>query len=156
VPPASKQVQVMWDVTLTGLDPARKISYTASFKQRKDGTTDILLAEANLGRARPDEAGGVPLPPGASDKLVTQSEGTQSVSYRVKMKPEALRAFYAQALEGQGFKPEKDDALGHMAFVRGTEEVRLVVTPESEGQLRVLAARRDRTELEDERPALVP
>jgi hypothetical protein len=137
VPPREHQVDLFRDPSLTALDTRRFISYTALFQKNPDGTTTVILGEANLALAKPSKTPpGLPMFRGAAHVSQVHSEGSLVVSYEAAANPEAVRAFYREQLGKLGFAsgaPTSGDV-----FRKGDAELQLSVTPKKNGQAAVV------------------
>jgi hypothetical protein len=137
IAPPSHQPQVTREPQLTGLDPQRKISYTVILQPNKDGTTTVILGEANLGKVQnPDGPDFAPLYPGAKNVLRTDVEAMKTVIYDVGAPRAEVEAFYQESLKRAGYAPA---SLG--SFRKGADEIQLQVSTK-EGRTLVWLAHR--------------
>lgn len=113
---------------LTGLDPATYIAYTAFLQPNPDGTTTVLLTETFLAEQqhRAAQAEFAPVMPGASDLMVSRTEGLQTAHYRVQATPAQVDTFYRESLTRSGYRQT-----GEREFERGSEQLRITVTAAS-------------------------
>ena len=149
IPPDSHRTQWVAEPQLTALDTDRLISYTFVLQPNADGTTTVLLGEANLGLARKEQGTFAPVFPGGTDLLRSEMEGARTLSYSVAAEPEKVGAFYLASLREAGFTEEADGL-----WRRGREELRVGVRPGPGGRVAVLLVQR--TTAEDAQPALKP
>jgi hypothetical protein len=137
VPPREHQVDLYRDPSLTALDTRKFISYTAIFQKNPDGTTTVILGEANLAQAKPSPSPpGLPMFEGASHVSNVHSEGSLVVSYDAAANPDAVRAFYREQLGKLGFASSAP-ASGDV-FRKGDAELQLSVAPKKNGQAAVV------------------
>lgn len=107
---------------VTGLDVEALVSHTVFLQENPDRTTTVIFTEAAVAEREKAEAPRfAPVMPGAVGVLAAQTEGAQVLAYRVKAKPDEVRAFYGQTLVKAGWA-EKE---GH--FERGAELLELSV-----------------------------
>lgn len=104
IPPPQYQFHVKGGHSLTAIDDERLISYTVIFQPNPDGTTTVLLGEANLGQRRRDPAAGPPLMPSAERVLRSTSEGAATISFEVGAPEQEVFAFYRQAFAELGYR----------------------------------------------------
>src|SRR4051812_16253982 len=93
-----KTTQLTVHRQVTGLDVDTFVSYSVFLQENRDRSTTVILSETYLAEA--STGGGeapkfAPVMPGAQSVVVAHTEGTELASYRVKAKPDAVRAFYA-------------------------------------------------------------
>ena len=138
IPPDSQRTQWFKEPQLTALDPERLISYTFLLQPRPDGTTTVVLGEANLGLARREQqAAFAPLFPGGSDLMRSEQEGARMLTYLAPAESAQVVAFYAQELGKAGYT---ETAAG--TWRRGGEELRLSVRPARAGRVAVILLNR--------------
>lgn len=138
IPPRAHQVDLFRDPALTALDTRHFISYTAIFQANPDGTTTVVLGEANLGLARPPSAPpGLPLYAGAAHLSRATFEDSGVVSYEAPAPPKAVRAFYQDKLSKLGFTsssaPEDADVFHH-----GNTELSVNLAAQAHGKTAVV------------------
>lgn len=137
VPPREHQVDLFRDPSLTALDTRKLVSYTAIFQKNPDGTTTVILGEANLAQARPAAAPpGLPMFAGAAHVSRVHAEGSLVVSYDAPAGPEKVRDFYREALAKLGFAagpPEQGEV-----FRKGDAELQLSVSKKKGGRAAVV------------------
>ncbi len=141
LPPDSHRTQLVAEPQLTALDTDRLISYTFFLQSNRDGTTTVLLGEANLGLARKEQNTFAPVFPGGTDLLRSEMEGARTLSYGVVAEPEKVGAFYLAELRKAGFTEAADGV-----WRRGREELRVGVRPGQGGRVAVLLMMRTATE----------
>jgi hypothetical protein len=147
IPPDSHRTQMVAEPQLTALDTDRLISYTFFLQPNRDGTTTVLLGEANLGLARKEQNTFAPVFPGGTDLLRSEMEGARTLSYGVVAQPEKVGEFYLTELRKAGFTETADGV-----WRRGREELRVGIRPAQAGRVAVLLMMRTSTEgvLEEE------
>lgn len=134
VPPPPYQFHFGDAVSVTAIDDERMISYTAIFQPNPDGTTTLILGEADLAARNPaPEEGGVPAMPGARGVLRSLTEGAQTLTYSVGATREEVLGYYREVLPSFGFTESEPGA-----FVRGTARVTVMTTPEGKGRQSVV------------------
>lgn len=126
IPPPKHQIEVTRELMLTAFDPARFISYSVIFQPNPDGTTTLILGEANLNLAKKPQVSFAPLYPGAAHPMHAHFEGAEVETYDTAAAPDAIEAFYRKTLPRDGFR-----ALKSGAFQRGGERIRLSVTADA-------------------------
>jgi len=138
IPPRAHQVDLFRDPALTALDTRHFISYTAIFQENPDGTTTVVLGEANLGLARPSNAPpGLPLYAGAAHLSRATFEGSGVVSYEAAASPKAVRAFYQDQLGKLGFASSAN-AEDADVFRKGEIELSLHLAAQEHGKTAVV------------------
>ena len=151
IPPDSERTQWLREPQLTALDTDRLISYTFFLQSNPDGTTSVLLGEANLGQARREQASFAPLYTGARDVMQSDMEGARTLSYVVEADPAKVSAFYVEELRGAGFT-ETEMGL----WRRGEEEFQVGVRSAAPGKVVVVILRRLRPEETRQPPDTAP
>lgn len=137
IPPDSHRTQWLREPQLTALDTERLISYTFVLQSNPDGTTTVVLGEANLGLARREQSAFAPVYPGGTDLMRSEMEGGRSMTYLVVAEPSKVRAFYAEQLAGAGYREDSDGTwVGH------GEELRVAVRSAKDGRTVVILLRR--------------
>ena len=137
IPPDKHRTQWLREPQLTALDTDRLISYTFVLQSNPDGTTTVVLGEANLGQARREQGSFAPVFPGGTDLMQSDMEGSRSMTYLVPAEPSKVRAFYAEQLAGAGYHEDADGTwVGH------GEELRLAVRTARDGRTAVILLRR--------------
>jgi hypothetical protein len=117
VPPREGQFMAEGGLSITGLDVERLVSYTVIFQPMPDGTTTVLLGEADLYRRKaPGDDGRVPVFPGARGLLRSKMEGTDTLAYTVTAVPGEVLRFYQETLGRAGFTSSPEEPT---TFVRG-------------------------------------
>lgn len=150
IPPRGGQFQIPGGLQLTGLDPIRRISYTVIFQPNPDGTTTVILGEADLYRRQdPGAPRDVPIFPGGSDVLTVDAEGGgKTVTYRVRAAPAEVSAFYREVLKKAGYAEGEDGT-----FARRGEEIRVLAQSGHEaGSLFVFVMKTSPTQLPPAQP----
>lgn len=137
IPPDKHRTQWLAEPQLTALDTERLISYTFVLQPNPDGTTTVVLGEANLGQARREQSAFAPVYPGGTDVMQSDMEGARTMTYLVSAAPEKVRDFYLTELEAAGFT---EGSTGE--WLRGGEEVRVAVRPVKAGRVSVIVMRR--------------
>jgi hypothetical protein len=138
VPPREGQFMAEGGLSLTGLDVERHVSYTVIFQPMPDGTTTVLLGEADLYRRKaPGDDGRIPVFPGAKGLLRSNHEGTATLTYTVRAPPGEVLRFYQETLGRAGFtaSPEEPTTFVrdghtfqvHLQRAHGPGEVSVVV-----------------------------
>ncbi len=138
IPPDKHRTQWFKEPQLTALDPERLISYTFVLQPNPDGTTTVILGEANLGLARREkQAAFAPLYPGAADLMRSEMEGARMLTYLVTADVAQVQSFYGEHLRKAGFS---EDSPGW--WKRGGEELRVAVRPAKAGRVVVILQHR--------------
>jgi hypothetical protein len=124
IAPESHQPQLVKEPQLTGLDPVKMITYTVILQPNKDGTTTVILGEANIGKIqRGSPADFAPMFPGARNVIHTDVEAMKTVMYDVLASRAEVEAFYKDSLLKAGYTR---DAVG--SYRRGSEELMVQVS----------------------------
>lgn len=119
--------------TLTALDPLERRSYTVIFQPNRDGTTTLILGEANHAVRLAPDSELAPLFPGAAKVFRSAHEGGRLEAYEAQATAAEARAFYAEVLPKLGWQPE-----GEGVYRRGKdEELTLTFRASSSGNVRV-------------------
>ena len=135
VPPPPKLIR---EPLLTALDPLERRSYTVIFQANRDGTTTLILGEANHA-VRVAAAGELaPLFPGAQKVLRSAHEGGALEAYEAKGSEAEVKAFYAEVLPRLGWKAGEEPE----TYRRQSEELTVQVKTVSSGTRVVLTSRR--------------
>ncbi|MBK7861573.1 MAG: hypothetical protein IPJ65_23750 [Archangiaceae bacterium] len=113
--------------SLTAFDSKTRTSYSVAVMTQGDGTLDVILGNAEHAR-RVDEGGWPPLPSGAKSPLRSVTEGARTLTFNASLEPDALAAWYDDALTRQGFV-RQDGA----RWERGQERVLLHTQKNREG-----------------------
>jgi hypothetical protein len=137
IPPDKHRTQWFQEPQLTALDTERLISYTFLLQPNPDGTTTVILGEANLGMARREQAAFAPVFPGGKDLMQSEMEGARTLTYLAEAEPEKVRDFYLKELRGAGYS---ETAAG--TWRRGGEELKVSVRPVKPGHVAVIVMRR--------------
>ncbi|RKH10525.1 hypothetical protein D7V97_13640 [Corallococcus sp. CA053C] len=138
VPPGQQQPQLMREPMVTAIDTRNFISYTAILQVNPDGTTTVILGEANLGAAKAPPSSDLPVFPGGTKPLTAETEGTRTVSYTVANKTSAdVEAFYREALGKRGYREVQP-----RLFRSATEELQLSLGATKDGSMAVRLVRR--------------
>lgn len=137
IPPDKHRTQWLAEPQLTALDTERLISYTFVLQPNPDGTTTVVLGEANLSQARRAQSAFAPVYPGGTDVMQSDMEGARTLTYLVTAAPEKVRDFYLKELTAAGFT---EASTGE--WLRGGEEVRVGVRPVKAGRVSVILMRR--------------
>ncbi|MFT3840933.1 MAG: hypothetical protein QM723_28340 [Myxococcaceae bacterium] len=108
VPPPDKQFEISGMPQITGYDGPNQRSYTAIFEDNHDGTTTLIAGTADLANYKWATGGhSLPVFPGASGAVESQTEQGTVLSYQVTAKPEELDSFYAQVFSDAGWKRDE-------------------------------------------------
>lgn len=137
IPPDKHRTQRFAEPQLTALDTERLISYTFVLQPNPDGTTTVILGEANLGMARREQSAFAPVFPGGTDLMQSEMEGARTMTYLAEAESEKVRDFYLSALGSAGYS---EDSSG--TWRRGSEELRVAVRPVKVGRVAVIIMRR--------------
>jgi hypothetical protein len=127
IPPREGQFQMPGGRQLTGLDIETNTSYTVIFQPNPDGTTTLILGEADLEHRDPPADAKLPVYPQASHVLQSSGEGSLMLMYEAQARPEELSSFYRETLSRAGYR-EKDGA-----FVRAGEQIRVLAQGAQDG-----------------------
>jgi hypothetical protein len=121
VAPSRERVDLL-QPQLTGLDTARKVSYSVIVLPNRDGTVTVVMGEADHARlAAPEGAEGLaPMLPDAAEVMVSRQEGARMVSYLTARSEEEVGAFYRSVLVHDGYR---EVARGR--FRKGSAELRV-------------------------------
>ncbi|HEX8441084.1 hypothetical protein [Archangium sp.] len=141
IPPDGHRTQRLAEPQLTALDTDRLISYTFILQPNPDGTTTVVLGEANLGMARKEQSAFAPVFPGGTDVMQSDMEGARTLTYSVTAEQGKVRDFYLKELRAAGFT-ETSPGTWH----RTGEELRVAIRPGPAGRVVVIILRRTTTE----------
>jgi hypothetical protein len=141
IPPDAHRTQRLAEPQLTALDTDRLISYTFILQPNPDGTTTVVLGEANLGLARKEQSTFAPVFPGGTDVMRSEMEGARSLTYSVTAEQGKVREFYLTELRAAGFTETSQGT-----WRRGGEELRVAVRPGAAGRVAVIVMLRTTTE----------
>jgi hypothetical protein len=131
--PPAREVQVSAaHPQVTGLDVDRRIAHTVFLQPNADGTVTVVISETNVGAVKSDAKPGVPLFPGATQVMTTNTEGVEAVSYRVKATREEVDDFHRSTLKPLGF--ETDDG---SVWKKGEQQLAIRVKPREAGVVTV-------------------
>lgn len=122
--PPKELIQLRGLPQITGYDPDTRISYTAMFQANPDGTTTVILTEADLAAQKPpskDES--LPLPEDAKSVVRAKMESSQVLSFQTREKPDALLARFKAWAESAGMAETEP---GHYEKGDGFVEVHAV------------------------------
>ncbi|HEX8821661.1 MAG TPA: hypothetical protein VF794_17180 [Archangium sp.] len=133
IPPDAHRTQRLAEPQLTALDTDRLISYTFFLQPNPDGTTTVVMGEANLGKARKEQDTFAPIFPGGTDVMRSDMEGARSLAYTVVAEPAKVGEFYLTELRAAGFTEEAQGT-----WRRGGEELRVGLRPGPGGRVSVL------------------
>jgi hypothetical protein len=136
IPPERDQVRVAKSIQITGVETGRGITVTLILTPEKDGTTTVVMGQADFSRfqdpgEKDDE---VPLMPGALYPLRTQTEGGWSTGYETSAQPDAILSHYDRELAKQGYKKAADGS-----YHKGDKWIRVTIHRGSDGLQSVLA-----------------
>ncbi len=141
IPPDKHRTQWLAEPQLTALDTQRLISYTFFLQPNADGTTTVLLGEANLSLSRREQAAFAPVFPGAADLMQSDMEGARMLSYTVAADPAKVADFYLAELRASGFSEGESGT-----WRREGDEVRVAIRPAKGGRVVVILMRRTAAE----------
>lgn len=136
IPP--KRSQWLKEPQLTALDTDRLISYTFVIQTNPDGTTTVLLGEANLRDRTKKMEPFAPVFPGAEDVMTSDLEVARSVTYllSVKASPD-VDGFYKKELGERGYTQVEPGL-----YRKDNEELQVSVRPAKGEQLSVVVVSR--------------
>lgn len=136
IPP--KRTQWLREPQLTALDTDRLISYTFVIQTNPDGTTTVVLGEANLRDRTKKTPPFAPVFPGAKEVMTSDLEVARSVTYllSVKASPD-VDGFYKKELGQQGYAQ-----LEPGVYRKDNEELLVSVRPAKGEQLSVVVVSR--------------
>ncbi|OJT18817.1 hypothetical protein BO221_39530 [Archangium sp. Cb G35] len=137
IPPDHHRTQWLAEPQLTALDTDRLISYTFVLQPNPDGSTTVVLGEANLGLARREQSAFAPVFPGGTDLMQSEMEGARTMTYLAAAEQDKVRDFYLKELRGAGYSETSEGT-----WRRGGEELRVSVRPVKEGRVAVIVLRR--------------
>jgi hypothetical protein len=133
VPPVRHQLQLVKEPTVTALDHVRMISYTAIFQSNPDGTTTVIMGEANVGKRRkPSDKHFAPIFPGAGPVVTADVEGARTLNYTAKTQSSEVMKFYKDVLAKEGYS-EKEPG----TFQKQAQEIRVIAQPVKDGDVSV-------------------
>jgi hypothetical protein len=135
IPPNQKQI--FREPQITALDVEKLISYTVIFQPNPDGTTTLLLGEANFSRPPGKHSPVAPLFAGAASVMHTDMEGTRTVTYVVSAKAAEVEEFYRKELPKGGFNETEPNL-----YRNGSEELQVLVRSTKADQTTVVIMRR--------------
>lgn len=110
-----EQAQPAAQTAVTGYDPVRQVSYTAMIECVKGRSCTVIIGEANIYlaaqniKSRGAEQDFAPLPPSAIAVQRARTEQYQTITFGFATTPDEIRAFYASALERQGYQKSRRD-----------------------------------------------
>jgi hypothetical protein len=141
IPP--KRTQWFKEPQLTALDTERLISYTFIIQPNPDGSTTVVLGEANLGRWEKQVPTIAPVFPSAVDVMNTDVEVARTLSYRVPASKETpdVTGFYRKQLTQAGYTETEPNT-----YRKGSEELLVTVSPPKGEHMAVTVVRRTSTE----------
>lgn len=139
IPPDRHRTQLTQEPQLTALDTERFISYTFVLQPNPDGTTTVVLGEANLAQREAGQAPSVPVFPGAQGLVSSDVEVAHVVSYQVAVskQPADVAGFYRKELSQQGYTETERNL-----YRKGSEELTVSVGAPREGNVSVVVTRR--------------
>jgi len=139
----AKRSQWLKEPQLTALDTERLISYTFVIQPNPDGSTTVVLGEANLALWEKQVLTIAPVYPDAVDVMNTDVEVARTLSYRVpasKSTPD-ITGFYRKELTQLGYAETEPNT-----YRKGAEELLVTVSPPKGGFMVVTVLRRTSTE----------
>lgn len=122
--------------TLVALDVDRLIAYAVIFEPHADGTTTLLLGEANVGLMDKQGESLAPLFPGAQGVMRSDQEDAQVLVFEAKAKPAEVQSFYREVLGKAGFT-EAEPSRAPGLFTRKGEQLQLVANTREGGRVSV-------------------
>jgi len=122
---------------LTALDPVKRRSYTVVFQPNPDGTTTLVLGEADLAAKAAEPGVLAPLFPGAEKVFRSLQELARVEAYEAAASLSEVRSFYDETLPKGGWLKQEEGV-----FRRGGEELSVSVRPDGVRARVVLVARR--------------
>jgi hypothetical protein len=136
-----KRTQWLREPQLTALDTDRLISYTFIIQTNPDGTTTVVLGEANLREKTAKMSPIAPVYPGAKEVVTSDLEVARSVTYLLsgQASPD-VEGFYRRELTQLGYTQ-----LEPGIYRKGTEELMVTVRPAKGNQLSVVVLSRTAT-----------
>jgi hypothetical protein len=146
----NKRSQWLKEPQLTALDTERLISYTFVIQPNPDGSTTVVLGEANLALWEQEVLTIAPVHPDAVDVMNTDVEVARTLSYRVpasRSTPD-ITGFYRKQLAQLGYAETEPNV-----YRKGPEELLVTVSPPKGGFMAVTVVRRVSTE--GNRPPIV-
>jgi hypothetical protein len=137
IPPIEGQAQPFREPQITALDMERLVSYTAIFQPNPDGTTTVLLGEADLSQppARPSPF--APVFPGAQELIHSDVEAARSLTYSVSAKLPEVEAFYRKELAKVGYTQVENNL-----YRKGSDELQVLARDAQGGRVSVVVIRR--------------
>ena len=112
---------------LTALDPATNITYTVILKPRPDGTTTVILGEANFARRDPTkETDFAPIFPGATGVVRSSQEANEVIAFSAHAAAREIEGFYRTVLPTLGYRQDPKDS---SVWQRGSDRVQLTTAP---------------------------
>jgi hypothetical protein len=127
LPPVKSQPRWLREPQLTALDVNRQISYTVIFQPHKDGTTTVILGEADLARRTPADVG-LPVFPGVRGAMQSRSESGRMVSYVAAATSAEVSDYYRTTLIAAGWAPADSGV-----FVKSGMRLEVSVSAEPQG-----------------------
>ncbi|WP_224368019.1 hypothetical protein [Hyalangium versicolor] len=137
IPPDHHRTQVTREPQLTALDTERFISYTFALQPNPDGTTTVVLGEANLSRPRQTGSPIAPVFPGAKGVVNSDLEVARSLTYVISAPRGKVETFYREEMRKAGYT-EREPFL----FRNGGDELQVMVRDSKDGQVSVVVLRR--------------
>jgi hypothetical protein len=141
IPP--KRSQWLKEPQLTALDTERLISYTFIIRPNSDGSTTVVLGEANLGLWQKQLSTIAPVFPGAVGVMNSELEVAKTLSYRVPAASTTpdVEGYYRKLLTQEGYtEPEPN------TYRKDAEELQVTVSAPKGGHVYVTVIRRVSTE----------
>lgn len=141
IPP--KRTQWLKEPQLTALDTERLISYTFVIQPNPDGSTTVVLGEANLALAQPPSSPIAPVFPGAKDVMHSDLEVARTLSFRLPASTTSpdVEGFYRKQLTQNGYTEAEPNI-----YRKDNEELLVTVHPAKGAYLSVTVMRRISTE----------
>jgi hypothetical protein len=96
-------------MSLTGYDAERQISYTVILTYHDDRTTGVIMGEAYFkGRAFTAQNPFLPVMAGAEGLVVQRLETGRTLSFKINASAAEVTTFYEQIFKDRGYKKEAD------------------------------------------------
>ncbi|WP_224240124.1 hypothetical protein [Hyalangium gracile] len=137
IPPDHHRTQLTREPQLTALDTERFISYTFVLQPNPDGTTTVVLGEANLSQPRKQTSPIAPVFPGAKDVVNSDLELARTLTYVIAAKQDKVEAFYREELTKAGYTEQEPHV-----YRNGNDEMQVRVRDARPGMVSVVVLRR--------------
>lgn len=137
IPPDHHRTQITREPQLTAVDTERFITYTFVLQPNPDGTTTVVLGEANFSKPREVSSPIGPVFPGAKNVVNTDLEVARSMTYLVFARREKVEAYYREQLTQAGYTETEPKV-----YRNGNDEMQVTVRESQPGQVSVVVLRR--------------